>query len=223
MRLRYLASLLVATTAAADVQFNLTMGDLRNQGGSQLLGTSALIQFVSLGPNGVFDPVPDGAWVGGDDALVNFSFGSSEWPSAAGFDLSEFDPLFPTDNGTPGQLIRTMSFGTLLTPGTRVGVRWFPAFTVTDFYNGAVTTNGTTYGEFTDTGWAFPSDGQIVDLQMITTSQGGPYANTVGFANFTVLGIPEVPSQWPGLFAAGALALTWRSRRARSGAAQRAT
>lgn len=209
-----LASLCLAASASADVQFNLTMGDLRTENGSSLLGTDRLIQFVSLGPNGVFDPVPVGAWVGGDDVLVNFSFGSAEFPSAAGFDLQEFDPMFPMDNGTPGQLIRVMTInGTALPQTTRVGIRWFPAFSVSDFYSGAITRPLEPYGEYSDVSWAFPADGQIVDLSMLTTSQGGSVPNSAGFANFTA--VPEISPQWTGLLAAAVVGFTWRARQAR--------
>lgn len=214
MRLAFaiLASVCLAAPAAADVQFNLTMGDLRTQNGSSLLGTDRLIQFVSLGPNGVFDPITVGSWVGGDDVLVNLSFGSAEFPSAAGFDLQEFDPMFPMDNGTPGQLIRVMTInGTALPQTTRVGIRWFPAFSVSDFYSGSITRPLEPYGEYTDVSWAFPADGQIVDLSMLTTSQGGTVPNTAGFANFTA--VPEGSPQWTGLLAAAIVGLAWRARR----------
>ncbi|MBS0661395.1 MAG: hypothetical protein JSR82_24545 [Verrucomicrobia bacterium] len=201
----------LAASARADVQINLTMADLRTSAGASLLANDRLIQFVNLGPNGVFDAVTPGSWVGGDDQLITLSFGSAEWGSAAGFDLQEFDPFNPGLNGVPGQLVRTFVFGSLLTEGTAIGVRWFPEYSTQDYYDGVLPLPASSYGQFT-AGWTVPAQGQIADLIMLTVSEGGTEPDAAGFADFTT--VPEADPRWVGALGVGAvLAWRWRGRR----------
>ncbi len=192
-----------------DVQLDVTAADLRTHDGSALLAPGRLVQLVNLGPNGVFDAVPAGAWVGGDDRLVTFSFGSTEWPSAAGFDFAETDPGSPDD---PGVLQRSLVFntGSLLASGTAIGIRWFEGFAASDYYNGALPAAGAFYGEFTRAmpvnggeAWVFPADGNVVTLDpLLTLSAGGADSNSAGFASRQVItAVPEASTVFAGALA----------------------
>jgi len=197
----------------ADVQINLTMADLRTSAGAGLLANGRLIQFATLGPNGVFDAIAPGSWVGGDDQLVTLAFGSAEWGSAAGFDLQEFDPFNPGLNGEPGQLVRTFIFGSALAEGAALGVRWFPEYSTQDYYDGILPLPQSAYGQYTN-GWLVPAQGQITDLIMLTVSEGGTVPDAEGFADFTT--VPEADPRWSGALAVTGLAV-WRWRHHRRG------
>ena len=158
------------------VTFSIGMGDvLDNQG--QKIATTGLFQLVCLGANGVFDPIPPGAWVGGDDTVVGEAFANSDgWISAAAFDLAN-------GTGAPGQFTRQFTFkvGAGIKPGDKLGIRWFPTVTAA---NSATTAPvaGMPYGQFTRQSsplyggsvWVVPAAGGLVSFDPLLTISYDP-------------------------------------------------
>jgi hypothetical protein len=173
------------------------MGNVLDHLGSNI-ATTSLFQLVSLGTNGVFDPISSGSWVGGDDTVVNLSFFNSDgWGTAAAFDLTD-------GAGAPGEFARQFAFtlGPGLATGDKLGIRWFPTVDAADFAT-TITTAGMSYGQFTrqssplygGAAWEVPSAGSLVSFDpMVTTSydpMNGLDLNSAGAASFQVLGVPE--------------------------------
>jgi hypothetical protein len=144
----------------------MNLGNVLDEHGSNV-ATTSLFQLVSLGANGVFDPIPSGAWVGGDDKVVGEAFPNKDgFASAAAFDLAN-------GTGKAGQFSRQFTFtlGSGLNPGDKLGIRWFPTVTAVNF---ATTTPsaGMPYGQFTRQSaplyggsvWVVPEAGSLVSF-----------------------------------------------------------
>lgn len=151
--------------------------------------TDSLLQLVDLGPNGIWDSASFGnPWVGGDDSLINLPFGSSEFSSAAAFDL------FEGEGGELGILDRTFTFSTL-PPGIKIGLQWWPYLKAENYPNetpefqGLIGYKGV--GRFTRQNtaqnggdlWVTPSNGVVTFDPLITQNLGGPDADSLGRVN----------------------------------------
>ena len=171
------------------------MGDVLDHLG-QKIATDSLFQLVRLGGDGMFNPIPAGAWVGGDDALIAQSFPNSDgWTSASAFDLTN-------GVGTAGVFSRQFTFtlGSDMATGDKIGIRWFPTVKASDFALTPVTI-GLPYGQFTrqssplcggDT-WVVPGSGSLVSFDPMITSSNDPIdgldSNLAGAATNVV--VPE--------------------------------
>ncbi len=158
---------------AGTVTITVNLGDVLDAYGTKA-ATTCLFQLVCLGPNGVFDPIPAGAWVGGDDTVLAEAFPNADgWTSAAAFDLAD-------GAGTPGTFTRQFTFevGSGLQPGDKLGIRWFPTVSAGSY---ATTTPaaGMAYGEFTrqsaplhgGANWVVPLAGAFVSFDpMVSVS-----------------------------------------------------
>lgn len=204
---------------AATVTFSVGMGNVLDNFGSNI-ATTSLFQLVALGANAVFDPIPPGAWVGGDDRVISLPFSNSDgWTSAAAFDLTD-------GTGTPGQFSRQFTFtlGTSLSTADKLGIRWFPTVAATDSATTTITL-GMPYGQFTrqssvlygGSAWVVPPAGNLVSFDpMVTTSYdsaNGHDPNSAGAASFHVVGVPEPATS--GLLASSLLILATRRARRR--------
>lgn len=106
-----------------------------------------------------------------------------------------------TTTGTPGAEIfgTDINLATFPVAGDALIVRWYPSLTTSN------TTPGlTTYGQFgypnnpssldSSNTWVTPSGGGSVSFSFLTTSAGGPYADSMGKASNTVSAVPEPSS-----------------------------
>lgn len=186
---------LVMPTMADTVTFTIGLADVCDESG-QKVSTNALFSLIDLGPNGVFDVIPAGQWVGGDDTLIAEAFSNSDgWVDAAAFDLTD-------GAGQAGVFSRQFTFtlaGDIAT-GDKVGIRWFPTIWANDF-SATNTFGGLTYGQFSrqaDTlyggsTWVVPTGNSFVSFDpLVTTSYDSEFgldANVLGWASYQV--IPE--------------------------------
>lgn len=192
----FLAVACVRQGAAQSATFTIGMAQVSSTNASLLIAPSSLFQLVNLGPDGLFDSIEAGAWVGGDDSLINLAFPNSDgWTSAQAFDASD-------GPGEDGVFFRQFTFtlAPLLPSGTKIGIRWFPTIDALDFAT-TTTTPGLAYGQFTqlfellydDTSlWEVPGAGSAVDFDPMLTPSYDPEGlnpNAVGVAAFTV--VPE--------------------------------
>jgi hypothetical protein len=186
----------LAAPGHSTIVINLTAANLTDGFGVPL-PTGTLIQLVNLGADGVFNPLSlaDGSttgldyWVSGDDSLVNVPYLQSDdspgdFPSAAGFDLAE-------GNGTPGVLVRQMTFQNDILPiGTKLGIRWFPGVMAADFPNVTLLSFplvGVPLGQFTRQEnplyegelWVIPSNGANVHFDPLFTEDRNQGADPI--------------------------------------------
>lgn len=189
---------ILGSAKADTVTFSIGMANILNAQG-QNISTSALFQLVNLGPDGVFNPIPSGSWVGGDDTLINQTFPSSEGSmgmlSATAFDLTD-------GTGTAGQFSRSFSFTltTVVYTGEKIGIRWFPTVAAAN-YSSTTTTAGMPYGQFTrqasplygGTVWIVPSSSSFTSFDPMVTMSYDPTngldPNSAGSPSFSV--VPE--------------------------------
>jgi len=204
MRFRICLGLVVLTLlcarhgAAQSVTFTIGMAQVSSTNSSLLISPNSLFQLVNLGPNGLFDSIEAGAWVGGDDSLIDLSFPNSDgWTSAQAFDASD-------GSGEAGLFFRQFTFtlGPLLPSGAKIGIRWFPTILALDFAT-TTTTAGLAYGQFTQlfellyddtTLWEVPGAGSVVDFDPMLTPSYDPEGlnpNSAGVASFSVVPEPK--------------------------------
>lgn len=187
------ASCFLASAQAGTVTITMNMGNVLDEHGANI-ATTSLFQLVNLGANGVFDPISTGAWIGGDDTVIDAAFPNGDgWTSAAAFDLTN-------GTGIPGQLTRQFTFalGAGINPGDKIGIRWFPTVTAASY----VTTTpsaGMPYGQFTRQSaplyggsvWVVPAAGSFVSfdpLVAVSYDLGtGKDPNSAGVASMVVL------------------------------------
>ena len=162
---------------AATATITIGMGFILGADGNKA-GAETLVQLVNLGANGVFDPIPTGAWVGGDDTVIGESFPNSDgWTLAAAFDLT---------NGTgttPGLFSRQFTFalGAGIHSGDKIGIRWFPTLAASGFAT-LTPASGMPYGQFTRQAstlyggslWVVPAAGSFVSFDPMVTASFDP-------------------------------------------------
>lgn len=219
-----LAALLAsASIAAADtVSFTILAGKISGPNPGTAINANAMLQLVDLGSDGVFNPISEGGWVGGDDTVITAPFApngqnSDGWLSAGSFDLSD-------GAGVAGEINRIFSFllGEDIQTGDKVGIRWFPTLTANNDYASSTPILGTPYGQFTRQAaprhggslWQIPTGGALVSFDRYLTSDytaTNPDALELGSATFAV--IPEPATVALTLLGLG-LACSTRRRRA---------
>lgn len=193
----FTAKLSLAQTAT----FTIGMGQVSSTHASLAISPTSLFQLVNLGANGLFDSIEAGAWVSGDDSLIDLPFPNSDnWANAAAFDASD-------GAGEAGVFLRQFTFtlGPALPSGATIGIRWFPTILAAQFGT-TTTTVGLPYGQFTQlvetlyegtTLWVVPGAGSAVDFdQMLTPSYDpqGLNPNSAGVASFSVVPEPNIVS-----------------------------
>ncbi|MGJ8638987.1 MAG: S8 family serine peptidase [Opitutaceae bacterium] len=168
------------------IDFRIAGGYFRDADGVLIPDQSVLFQLVYLGSNGVFDPIPSGEWVGGDDVVVNLPF-SGDYASAAATDIDQ------TGNFADGIFSRrytlTATSGVAQSGGA-FGLRWFPSLSPAD-YPGSVPLAGEAFGEVSDfdgeTPWVFPAAGALTtNFTVFDPSAAADFGETVtsGFTGF---------------------------------------
>lgn len=165
---RYLAitAIFVGLTVAGDAQqmtFSISGGYFEDGVGQRIVEPASindrvLFQLVNLGPNQLFDPIPEGAWVGGDDVLIDLPIDGSG-TSGDAFSIGGF-AAFP---GFQGFFSRSFSLAVtsgMAEPGDAVGIRWFPGLTVGGYLaDSKGPSAGEEYGQVhLDQKYSYPSD-----------------------------------------------------------------
>ena len=216
---------LFASAAHGVVGIHVSGGTLREADGSTAFDDEGLLQLINLGVDGIPNPVREGAWVTGDDVLVDLPFGSSEFASSGGFDLWE-------TSGDPGQLFRVFSFPVtpgVIEEGDLLMLRWWPGYTAADFHGGATPVEGDFFGEgrlgaavndpVNNTGWIVPDESVPLTIfdPLISPDLAIAYSLTPtpgfdGVPDLMVEAIPE-PSAAAGVLGLVAIALTGLRRR----------
>lgn len=191
---------------AASISLNISSGFLYGSGGitvADRLPVSTLCVLVADMDGNGFDPVPEGAWVGGGDMLVTVT--DLEHDASAGgtkaFDLT-------AGTGTPGFFSRTLNvdlgqFGGRVEP-VAVALRWFPTILAGVDLSVVTPAQGVAYGEFSravpvysgTNEWLVPmTGGAIFDLDPLATSGfGGVDGDAEAMATLVVIPEPGVAS-----------------------------
>ncbi len=211
-------SFALAKAVNADtVSLNINAGILENTLGTTPEPVGGLVELLAS-PSGTFGAPTSSSYTSGDDVLV------------ASFAMTAY-------NNTPGLFVTALNglaitgAGSTVVAGESLILRFYPSLT----YAGmpSAPTFGTTYGQVrsstgefgtvadpSETGWFVPASGATVDLNYLTASAGGTYANTTAYATGLVItGVPE-PSTY-AMFVCGFAGLigwglsTRRNRRAR--------
>jgi hypothetical protein len=201
---------------AQTVALRIDAGLLENSTGTAPVPIGGLLQLLAS-PTGTFGSPTTSSFAGGNDVIVeNFAMNYN--------------------SGTTGEVTITFSSISLSAAGVSAGedliLRWYPTLTYSVATNYQTTGPSllTTYGqarsdtiEFSpavdpsETIWVVPAAGSTVDLDYITTSDGGSYSNTSGYAANLVTGVPE-PSTWALAGSAFGFMIALRAWSRRSGA-----
>lgn len=196
-----LAAAALPLAARADtISFTILAGEVSGTTPGEAIDPDTMLQLIDLGPDGIFNPIPEGSWVGGDDTIVTAPFATGEqnvdgWLSAGSFDLSD-------GVGASGEINRIFQFmlGEDVNVGDRIGIRWFPTIAANNNYISLAPTGGVPYGQFTRQAsprhggslWRIPAAGAFVGFDAFLTSDytpSNPDAPELGSALFAV--IPE--------------------------------
>ncbi len=186
------------------LSFSVSGGYFLGDGGV-FLPAGTLMQLVRLGASGGFDPVPSGAWVGGDDRVIALpGVVSQPAATAAGF---SFQPAGPGVLIQPFVLAETAG---LAASGDAVGLRWWPGFTVADFVGGVRPAAGAVFGQVTlpvalnrpsgaETAWVLPPADQFLATAFDPAFSAGWVADFGGVAAPGFSGEPLERVQGAGL------------------------
>jgi hypothetical protein len=214
------------SAAEATITINIFAGDLRGADGTTLLAQGTLLQLINLGADGVFNQIrlddgnisSTGQWVSGDDTLLNVPYlignNPGDFSSAAAFDLAAgTDP-------TTGIVDRGFRFQIAdVTPGTKIGIRWFPGLQASNFASITLAA-GQRYGEFTRQAnpkyggvvWVIGNDGATDNFDALATTAitGQDNVSAAGSPNAVL--VPEPAAIGMSLIGAAGLALLRRRR-----------
>jgi len=206
MRNRFLLPILVGAMAvfsakADTITMNLLVGVLANSSGTPLLDGS-LLQVIAS-PDATFSTPTTDSFLGGnsnDILLKSISFDSSTTGVSGAMQLALTIDLADY----PSQQIA----------GDYFVIRWFPSLTTSN-----LTPGSTSYGQFgypdgTNPTWIIGSASSITSYTFRTTSAGGTFADSTGYAT-NITAVPE-PSSYAIIIALFSLGLlikhSWRSR-----------
>jgi len=226
-----LAVLGAVSSAYGSIAIGLQAFNLRNDAvGTAAVTQGILIQLVNLGPDGVFNQVTLadgdvsslGQWVSGDDLLLNVSFIGSPNISGDFTSTNAFDLAAQANDPTNGDLDRILSISASIPAGTKLGIRWFPGLSASNF-SGLTLQSGQKYGQFTRQNaslnngelWVVPFDpslasGTVSFDALAATDIGGADPTAARNANFTV--VPEPAAIGMSLLGAAGLAMLRRRR-----------
>jgi PEP-CTERM putative exosortase interaction domain len=206
LKLIALASLLGTCAFAQQVNIALQAGQLYNADGIPLAHGSLVLLLADTGNNGFETVRPGsltvGSFVNDDDQVIGWGTIDNEFTGLA-------EVAFDTGAITLGSgLFSNLKIGDAL------ATVWFPDLTGDTL----LATVGLSYGLFTTTtpqddsnAWMVP---ELIDstLRFLTSSlNSGSYAESYGYASYTVAAIPE-PSTYATLFGLAALGFAARRR-----------
>lgn len=212
-KLLILATLLLSLEAAqATVTINVGGANLYNANGSQLMQPGMLVQLVASTTDTTFNSPTPGSYTGGSaDDLVLFSFNINQGAGATNVALIIDFANFPN-----------------LTTGDPLLLRWYPTIAGPDTPSSTLPGGpavGSPFGQFridipelnngSNFGWLTPADGATITLNFLTQmiNPTSTHTESEGFANMTVMAIPE-PSSY-ALLAVGIGGLVLGARRAK--------
>jgi hypothetical protein len=165
---------------------DLTAGQLTDVSGATMSANS-LILVLDLGSSSTLSPITAGSYTSGTNFVI----------ASTGFSTPY--------NTNEESATLTINSGAGAKAGDEIAIEWFPG-TSSSSYPSTTTTAGEAYGAFDPSGgvasgtttWTVPSSGTI-SLDFYTADDGGTYANSTGYANYTVAAAPE-PATYALLF-----------------------
>ena len=173
---------------AQSVQISIDAGLLENTLGTAPAPVGSLLQLIAS-PSGNFSAPTSSSYVSGDNVLI------------ASFAMNTSGTVGETSNTLSG--LQLMASTYTITSGEELTLRFYPGLTfasaptspplATTF--GQVRSDSVEFGPPTDpleTAWIVPAAGSSADLNYITMSDGGTYANNTAFAT-GIVGLGAVP------------------------------